>query len=261
MRMAMLIVCAGASVSSAAHAGVLKYDDFSDTTGLVINSSAAVVGDNGFDSAPVLRLADTDNFTAGSVFTNQRMDISRFSTEFSFRIQPGFVNGSGTDGFVFAMQPTSPFTKGGTGGNLGYQGLGTPVKVGVEFDLFNNFQDPSSNHIGINTDTTSSLVTANISPDFDNRNLWHAWIDYDGTTLEVRVTESDTRPDQPQLALAIDLVDQLLTTDVYVGFTASTGGDASAHDIVSWRFVPEPASAALLAAGLIVTIGLGRRPS
>jgi hypothetical protein len=68
----------------------------------------------------------------------------------------------------------------------------------------------------------------------------HVWIDYHGPSglLEVRLSKTDTRPDQPELSYVLpNKLTQILDSDqVYVGFTASTGGAYQNHDIKSWYF-------------------------
>lgn len=225
-------------MSWSTQAATLNYEDFSSTDGLSVNATAATVADNGFDPDPVLRLAATNaNFRSGSAFTLEEIGILRFSTQFAFRVTPNFPNFP-TDGFTFAMQTVRPTNVGLTGGNLGFQGMGIPsggANVGVEFDTFQNGQDTSNNHIGVDVNTTTSVQSVVISPRFSNGNLWFAWIDYDGSTLEVRTNDTGTRPDEPDMAHSINLPEVVGEIFSHVGFTASTGGDRTAFEIISWK--------------------------
>ena len=134
----------------------------------------------------------------------------------------------GADGLVFVVQSVSS-SIGGSGGGIGYAGI--PNSVGVEFDTWWNGEqnDPDSNHVGIDANGSvdhgaPAAFTAGIRPNFDNGLPWHAWVDYDGTTLEVRVSQSIDRPMLPTLSRVMDIPVTIGSNDAYVGFTSGTGG-------------------------------------
>lgn len=141
------------------------------------------------------------------------------------------------------MQPISSSTIGGAGGDLGYGGINP--SVGVEFDTFQNstFGDISSNHVGVDRDgSLVSLVSQGVTPRWDDENMWFAWIDYDGTTLEVRANQTGIRPVDPVLSVALDIPAIVGANEAFVGFTAATGRASGNHDLISWtysdQFVP-----------------------
>jgi len=96
--------------------------------------------------------------------------------------------------------------------------------------------------------------------------VWYAWIDYDGTDLEVRANQTGLRPVLSMLtrefsgANGTQTLSQILGQgNAYIGFTSGTGADWGNHDILSWEYrdsfnpvngVPAPLSAALLGLGL-----------
>jgi hypothetical protein len=140
----------------------------------------------------------------------------------------------------------------------------------VEFDTWHNsfFNDPDSNHLGIDTlgivnHGAGAPFTIGVSPDFDDENLWYAWVDYNGSVLEVRANQSGIRPTSPLLSRSLDIPTLLGgVTNAYVGFTSGTGLDFGNHDIVFWQYrdtfnpitVPEPTSLFFSAVGLLALI-------
>jgi hypothetical protein len=204
---------------------------------LTLNGDAAIVGPAG---SQVLRLTPTQLGQAGSSFTTQKVSFlndGSFSSAFSFRMTDQY-NG-GADGIVFVVQNVAN-SVGTAGGGIGYQGL--PTSVGVEFDnWYNGGFDINDNHVGIdvNGDITSDpTATLYGVLDLDNASVTHrAWVDYNGVTdsLEVRVSDTATRPATAILTKAIDIPATLGgVTEAFVGFTSATGEAAATHDIVNW---------------------------
>jgi hypothetical protein len=240
------MLCVALLVMVPTRAAVITFDDFSSTAGLRLNGSARRVN-NGIDPQLVLRLARAAESQGGSAYTSTAVDVSRFSTNFTFRItNPGGATDSsgqsGADGLAFVIQSVSSSALGAGGGGLGYLGIGP--SIAVEFDTWHNseFVDANSNHIGIDTaGSIQSLQTAAVSPRFDDGSLWHAWINYDGTILEVRTNQTGTRPIDATLRRTLDVLPLLGRDSAFVGFTAATGGAYGNHDIVSWEYRNLPA--------------------
>jgi hypothetical protein len=252
------MLCATTCASTIFAAPIL-YTDFSSTAGLTLNGAAAQAGN-------VLRVTPADFDQSGSVFSTSQITLGAgytFSTFFVFQITEsggiGDEDGAGADGLAFIIQ-TNSNTAGGSGGGLGYEGLAN--SVAVEFDTFNNgtgfFNDPNGNHVGIAVGGGFNGPTAIVSNRINDGNVWYAWADYDGTTLEVRLSDSSLRPSAAIVTRAVDLAAELGSINAFVGFTSGTGSGIGNHDILRWEFrdsfdpittVPTPDSWVLILLG------------
>jgi len=253
-----------AAMTSAASADNVAYNGFADTAGLTLNGSAATAATL---DGTVMRLTPASGSQAGSIFSSTLTDATNFSTFFQFRItEPGgaiFDNNTeaGADGLVFVVQPIAS-TLGGAGLGIGYSGIGT--SLGVEFDTWGNSanNDPSQSHAGINLNgsvnhgTGAAFTTNQFTPEFDDGDLWSVWIDYEGTTLEVRWSTSSTRPTTAMLSRTLDIPTILGQDIAYVGFTSATGAAWANHDLVRWEYsefiIPEPATSMLASMGAVL---------
>lgn len=215
---------------------VVKYDDFAtNSENLQINNHASII-------EKILRLTPSMAGRAGSVFTKERilLDNSKsFSTYFAFEIsQPGgpWANGRGADGFTFTIQ-TESNTAGTGGSGLGFQGINPGLAI--EFDTFGGGSDISDNHIGIDINGNIESIAQKHSPfELTGGETLHTWIDYNGEAdmLEIRLSDSNKRPDEVFLSKEIDLENILDMNEVFAGFTAGTGGNYQNHDILKWYF-------------------------
>lgn len=249
-----------ASIGERAHAAdkpvkyiTFVYNNFEQAASrLTFNGRASYV-DSGAKKGS-LRLTPATGQVFGSVFNREKVSLRAgggFSTYFTFNISEPNASGTtpkGADGIVFTLQTVSN-SAGAAGGGLGYEGI--QHSVGVEFDTFDNgdlLKDPSDNHIAVDYNGVvkhdqsgnPAAVPINKSQiNFKSGNDVHAWIDYDSSAkkLYVYVSASGTRPAQPTLTQSnVDLPSKLGADDIFVGFTASTGGSWENHDIKQWYF-------------------------
>lgn len=227
----------------------INYPDFSDTTGLTLTDRAAELT-TGTDG--ILHLQD-GRFQSGVARLTDPITLGNtFSTHFQFQIfntVERFGPGSAADWLFFSIQTdTGIWDLSGNG-------------IGVEFDLWNNGSrdNYNGNHIGVNVNYGFySEVTQPISPDFNNEEIWNAWIDYDGSDLNVFASMSSTRPTTPDISYGVDIASILGTSEVYLAFHAASGQEGGDYNVLSWRFdtgpaapVPEPATIFLISSGLI----------
>jgi hypothetical protein len=252
----------GSFISYGALAAPIIFTDFSNVSALQLNGSAA-------QSGTALRLTPEAFGQSGTAFLNSAVSLGTnvsFSSAFSFSISTptfgiGDGDGLGADGITFIIQ-TNSNTAGGAGGGMGYFGI--PNSVAIEFDTFNNgigAGDPDGNHVGIDLGgSIFSTVTAPVAGRLNDGSVHFAFVDYDGTSnlLEVRLSNTNSRPALALLSLTTNLVTQLGTTNAFVGFGSGTGAGVGNHDILSWEFrdtfspinpVPESGSLALLGLG------------
>lgn len=199
---AVLSLAALGGAPAAPAATIIDYPDFSNTSGLTLNGSAAQAGDR-------LRLTPALTDQAGSAWSETLVPVGdSFSTQFAIEIH----DGNGGDGMTFALQSSGagPEALGPGGGYLGYEGIAP--SVAVEFDIFGgNPGDPSENHIAIltNGDTATHITAADPGFPIWNGGVINVWVDYYATTNELAVYASttDEKPTSPLLTHMVDLVE------------------------------------------------------
>ena len=144
----------------------------------------------------------------------------------------GIYDSNGADGMVFVMQTVGTNLLGVSGGGLGYEGINP--SLGVELDTWQNTDmgDPFQDHISIISDgnvnhSASTNLSGPVPASSSNSNIedgqFHQfrlnWIP-DINTLEVYF-DCDLR-----ISVEVDIINDIFdgVTQVYWGFTASTGG-------------------------------------
>ncbi len=222
------------------------FNNFTNTANLALNGNAVVTNTaDGF----VIRLVTSEGWETGSVFSTLPVQVSSFSANFKFRItnSGGGSDGidSGADGLAFIIQAVSTNALGSYGGYLGYAGIpaGITNSIDIEFDTWYNpeFHDPDSNHLGINTNGVAdhgvgSPYTVHVDPRFDDGNLWFAWVDYDGTNVQVSANELGVRPQSPNLIRPLNATNLIGNTNAFVGFSSGTGDGWENVDVLSFEY-------------------------
>jgi MYXO-CTERM domain-containing protein len=230
-------LAAGAWSAPANGETALRFDDFSDVSGLTLNGHA----DQALNS--VLRLTPDLWVVSGTAFATCPVLLSpgtSFTTHFRFRLS-GQAGTDGADGFTFVLQSSAdgPFAwiPDSGGGWLGYEDL-TP-SIAVEFDTWQNGFDPDNNHVAVLADgaVEAHLAVAPAPMDLNGGDPVNVWISYDAAVhgLRVYVSPDEVQPAAPLLLALIDVYARLGPV-VYAGFTAATGGSRNNHDIETWSF-------------------------
>lgn len=232
----------------AAQAQSVSFADFSSTSGLTLKGTSAVVATA---DGKVLRLTPAKCCSAGSAFTSAPVPFQipgdTFSTFFQFRItNPAGIDPA--DGILFVLRPTDARPANGGATWMGYDGIGKGLLV--KFDTYQNEGDINDNNVGVQANgiwvegATKSpyQIRACTAPTgvygcMANGHLWSVWIDYDGSTLHVALSDGSTirPPDLIQATLSLPSILNY-ATGVFPGFTAGTGGGYENHDIVNWQY-------------------------
>jgi hypothetical protein len=206
-----------------------------DASRLAINGSASFLDDG-------VRLTDALTTQAGSVWAKEKMDITQgFDTGFDFQLSTG-----GADGFAFVVQNDSEAALGGTGGDLGYDGILN--SVAIEFDTYMNpppIKDPNSNHVAVLTNGILPNHTAHTYQVGDaltvlpfalaDGQVHHARIQYASGMLTITVG-SGASVAELSVPIQIEQRLSLVNGTAWVGFTGATGGLFQAQDIHSWTW-------------------------
>ncbi len=150
--------------------------------------------------------------------------------------------GGGADGIAFVMHrdPRGAAALGDPARAIGYGGTNkiTP-SVTVEMDTYTNSGDPNDNHLGVTLDGDPTTHIASYIPTFRMKTVgtpFYVWVDYLAatTTLTVYVSQTATKPLLPQMTTVVNLAQRFGNQPFYMGFTGSTGGELSQHEILSF---------------------------
>lgn len=265
-----LVLAIASFAAAGAHAGVVTYDGFSDTSGLTLVGNAAKT--TTADGA-VLRLTGAGYGQSGAVYSSDSLQLganATFSTTFQFRFSGGTTPPA--DGMAFVLA-ASPNGLGTAGAGMGYQGM--PNSLAIEFDTWDNGAGDgfNNNHVAVSINggtTISSIINpygqincpGSATPGcLSNGGLWSATVGYDGAHLSLMLRDDLTGANFMALnSFAVDIASVLGTNMAYAGFTAATGSAFENHDLVSWTFadtavipvdVPEPGTAWMLGLGML----------
>ena len=176
----------------------------------------------------------------GSIWSETKLDLSK-PVELEFIIYMGTKDREGADGIAFLMHndPRGLSATGATGGGLGYADPnGIRPSVAIEFDTWHNMDDPAD----IAADHTAVVYNGNIrnpaapakqidpnSPDIENNQCHTYKISWNPETKELKLYFDG----QLRISHTDDIVKNVFrgATEVYYGFTGSTGGNSNEQTI------------------------------
>jgi hypothetical protein len=248
----------------------ISYPNFSSTAGLTLLDNAGTVG-------TVMRLSPSSGATfnrGGFNVTNPLYLLNGFTADFDFEISDP-TNGGG-DGFAFVIHPDGPRTIGDGASGLGFARIDR--SVAVEFNDWKPWWsgEPNDNYVAIQSTTLLNGTLPNspydpslawASPDFRliDGGVHFVRVQYTPGILDVYLDSLAA----PFISAPVDLANPLLDFPggmAWLGFTSGIdldpGGPTANYDIVSFSVTtgtPEPSTATVVAAGLVVLAGLLRR--
>jgi hypothetical protein len=203
------------------------------SSGMSVNGSAALSGTR-------LRLTNGGTKQAGSTFYSTPINITNFTTDFSFQL-----TSAQADGMTFTIQNTGTTALGPSGGGLGYgpdttTGTGgIPKSVAVKFDIYSN-RGEGTDSIGIYLNGASPTIPAtNMTGSGVNLlsgDVFNVHLTYDGTTLSMTVTDANNSLQTFSTNWAVNIASTVGATTAYVGFTGGTGGLTATQDVITWTY-------------------------
>jgi fibronectin type 3 domain-containing protein len=225
-----------ANATTTSQAGTLDFSSgFAGSNSVLTYNGAAKIGGTSAE------LTDGGTNEAGSVFSTNAVDVTKFSTQFTFQL-----TNAQADGFTFTLQGVGPTALGASGGGLGFGTDGTAGgntignSVAVKFDLYNN-QGEGSDSTGEYTDgappTIPAIDLTNTGINLHSGDVFKVAMTYDGTTLNVTITDTNSNSSASQ-AYNVN-IPQVIGSDAgYVGFTGGTGGSTAVQNILTWSYSP-----------------------
>jgi hypothetical protein len=218
---------------------------FSNASSGLVFDKVPFIPYNGSIIGSEINLTNGSSNEVSDVYDVQPVNISTFSTAFSFQILDGEA-----DGFTFVLQSGGTDVPGSEGGSLGF--LGIPNSLAVKFNIFNHISD-GSNSTGLLMDGVQNELAAgsiNLTPSGINLKSGHV-IDvamtYDGTTLNVAETDTVTKAVATQ-SYTVDIPEIIGGNKAHVGFTGGSGGLTAVQNILTWTFTPGPTAPVKLTA-------------
>jgi hypothetical protein len=193
---------------------------------VTLNANAALSG-------TAVQLTNGGVNEAGTAWYPKPVSVAEFTTAFDFQLPS-----SNGNGFTFTLQNDSRknYAHGNDGVGLGYQWITNSVSV-----AFNLYQPgvTSAQSIGVYTGGVaplgSAINMAGSAINLHSGDSFHAVITYAGSTLTVTLTDKVTGGTVTE-TFTVNIASNVGASTAYVGFTGSTGTQASVQNILDWTY-------------------------
>ncbi|MCS6777502.1 MAG: PA14 domain-containing protein [Chthonomonadaceae bacterium] len=211
--------------------GALNYPSgFTDVDNVILNGHSTRVGN-------VIRLTGDLWDRCSSFFSKGTVDITAFSTSFTFTQTPG---DTGAEGMMFVIQGVGANALGNGGNGMGFAGIGR--SLGVKFDIYQNpsTADPSNSSTGLFLNGANPFGGINLLPGINLRSgqVMRADVTYDGTVLRVTLTNTATGATSTQ-NYTVNIPAIVGGNRAFLGFTGSTNSFFTAvQDVRTWTYTP-----------------------
>lgn len=192
---------------------------------LQLNNGALIAG-------PILDLTHGLFHERTSAFDKVRIPLAVFATEFRFRILKADPKSS--EGFTFTVQANSDTEVGSADGGLGYKGI--PHSMALKFDLHNDAGE-GTNSVGLFFGGAFPAIPAiDLTPsglDLHSAHIFGAYVTYDTHFLNLTLTDTVTSATFTH-SFHLPAASPFGAPTAFAGFTASTGAQTSAAQILDW---------------------------
>lgn len=205
---------------------------------MLLNGSAAYNGSR-------LSLTDGNPNEVSSAYFPAPVNVQSFVNDFTFQISKPVA-----DGFVFVIQNSGPSAIGSvsTGGSLGYGPDPSPGtngianSVAIKFDIYNNQGEGTSStgmYLNGASPTIPAINLATAGVNLLSGDVMHAHMIYNGTTLNVTITDTKTGVTATQ-SYSVNIPQVIGSNTAYVGFTAASLDGTASQQIIYWSYAPQP---------------------
>jgi hypothetical protein len=183
----------------------------------------------------------TLNQATGAFFTTP-VEITSFTTDFTFQLTDSVPSGPFAEGFTFTLQGAGPNAVGMGGPGLGYANISLN-SVALKFDFYNAGGE-GTNSTGVYVaGATPTVPAVNLNGTGINlgstaNDVFDAHLVYNSSTDTLAVTITDTTLNVSwSTAFDVDIQTLIEGNTAYAGFTGSTNAaGTSSQKILSWTY-------------------------
>ncbi len=230
-----------------ANTTVINYGSGFSAGGLQLNGKATLNGTR-------LRLTDGGTFEASSAFYTTPVNVQNFTTNFSFQ-----MTNAAADGMTFVIQNNAATALGGSGGALGYAGMGN--SVAVKFDIYNGSgegTDSTGMYLNGATPTVPAVDMTSSGVNLLGGDVMNVQLTYNGTTLALTITDASNPEETFNTSWTVNIPGTVGANTAYIGFTGGTGGGTAIQDVLTWTYSTAATTPPGVPANVVATAGNGQ---